>query len=218
MLPLWKLTTARRNLFELFGSTKYSRPAYGTIQQTLKKYLPNKGFFVEAGAVDGFFESNTYYLEKFCGWNGLLIEPIPQMYRRIKYNRPNCLAYNCALTSFDYLGDTIDIVSQHAISKISHNESCSNGVVIKVPARTLSSIFHESKVEKIDFMSLDVEGFELEVLKGMEFDRCRPDTLLVECLDADSKSRIIEFLSTHYDLICEASYRDLLFVAKRKCD
>ena len=73
-LPLWRLTTARRKVFEAFGCRHYSRPAFGQLQEKLSQHIESPGFFVEAGAVDGFFESNTYYFERFEGWRGVLIE------------------------------------------------------------------------------------------------------------------------------------------------
>ena len=51
---------------------------YGLDRMVLP-HLPERGFFVEAGANDGFSNSDTYYLEKARGWNGLLVEPVPQI-------------------------------------------------------------------------------------------------------------------------------------------
>lgn len=50
------------------------------MERTLARHLPEHGgFFVEAGANDGYTQSNTYWLERFCGWEGILIEPIPAL-------------------------------------------------------------------------------------------------------------------------------------------
>ncbi|TWU44349.1 hypothetical protein Q31b_18850 [Novipirellula aureliae] len=67
MLPLWRLTTARRKVFEALGSDRFSCPAYGGIHELLMQHLKSPGFNVEAGGVDGFFESSSYYLERFQG-------------------------------------------------------------------------------------------------------------------------------------------------------
>src|SRR6202008_2120463 len=56
-----------------------------------------RGFFVEAGANDGVTYSNTLFFERFRGWRGLLVEPLPELAARCRKNRPRCLVENCAL-------------------------------------------------------------------------------------------------------------------------
>ncbi len=57
------------------------------MDRKLQAYLPDGGFFIEAGAYDGFRQSTTYYLEKFRGWRGLLVEPIPELARAASKER-----------------------------------------------------------------------------------------------------------------------------------
>ena len=117
-LPMWRLSTVRRKLFEFFGNKRYSNPAYGTLQEELSSHLNSPGFFVEAGAVDGVFESNTYYLERFQNWRGILVEPVPEMFRRIRVNRPRAIAFQCALVSDEQACSHVQIVSEHAMSHV----------------------------------------------------------------------------------------------------
>src|SRR5215831_4591146 len=58
-----------------------------------------RGFFVEAGANDGLAQSNTLYLERYLGWRGLLVEPIPELARLCRVNRPRAMVEECALVS-----------------------------------------------------------------------------------------------------------------------
>jgi len=96
----------RRKVCESFGSGRYSRPALYEIDRKLEKYLPyENGFFVEAGANDGYTQSNTYYFEKMKGWSGVLVEPIPQLYRKCVKERSNSVVFNCALVPLNYEGD-----------------------------------------------------------------------------------------------------------------
>src|SRR6266516_1818539 len=75
----YRLEGSRRALFERFGSARYSRVAIHGLDRMLERHLPRRpGTFVEAGAYDGVFQSNTYYLERFWGWSGVLIEPLPE--------------------------------------------------------------------------------------------------------------------------------------------
>ena len=222
-LPLWRLSTARRKLFEAFGSDAYSRPAYGEIDRKLDRYFRDRGvsrgFFVEAGAVDGVFESNTYFLERWRGWDGLLVEPVPDMYRRLKVNR-RARAVNCALVSSTSTETTVRITPAHAISTIVGSPSGDTGrtgtaaAAITVRARTLGSILDEIGNPRVDLLSLDVEGFELQVLQGLDFQRHRIDTIVIECLTDALREEIHAFLSTDFAFQQALTDRDFLYVRR----
>src|SRR5690348_11414021 len=97
----------RAKAFEKFGMETFSYPAFFGIDRTLMRLFSYKrdGRFIEVGANDGFSQSNTYALERFYDWRGILIEPIPQLFERCKRFRPAALAFNCALgaaTNGDY--------------------------------------------------------------------------------------------------------------------
>ncbi|MBK1617426.1 hypothetical protein CKO42_02930 [Lamprobacter modestohalophilus] len=216
ILPLWLLTTLRRKLFEYAGSDRFSKPAYQGIQARLNNYFEKPGFFIEAGAVDGFFESNTYYLERFCNWKGILIEPVPHMYKRLAVNRSKTKRFNCALVPPDYTVPTVPITVNHAISTVIIRDDfkVTNGKpVIDVPARTLTSVLDEVKPPQIDLLSLDVEGFEIAALQGLDFEKYKPDYILVECLNEQAKNAISTYLGEHYTMIEQFSYRDYFFQA-----
>ncbi|MBC6478362.1 MAG: FkbM family methyltransferase [Hormoscilla sp. GM7CHS1pb] len=177
----------RRRLFELCGSDIYSRPAANSMDSQLEKYLPNRGFFIEAGAYDGFNHSNTYYLERLKGWRGILIEPIPELYRECVRERPHSICLNYALVSDDYLEATIEMNFMDAMTIVAgarRDDTEELEILCKkykidsyqvyVPTRTLTSILDEKNVKKIDLLSLDVESYELNVLKGLDFDKYRP--------------------------------------------
>lgn len=85
---------------------------------------------------------------------------------------------------------------------------------IKVPARTLTSILDEANASKIDFFSLDVEGFELNALQGLDFNKYRPEFMLVECLNEQSFHEINSHIADYYDLFEKASQVDYLFKSK----
>lgn len=214
--PLWRLRTWRRKLWELVGSDRHSRPGHPSILNGLKKHLESPGFFIEAGAVDGFFESNTYYLERFEGWTGILVEPVPAMFRRLRTNRPRSLHYNCALVASDYQQRTISICNAHAMSSITSHST--NGDTrshsIDVPARTLASIIEEVKPPRIDLLSLDVEGYEIPALQGLDLNINRPRLILVECLTSEAKQSMDKFLADSYSCIDQLTYRDFLYAPR----
>jgi hypothetical protein len=100
----------RRKICEAISLDFYSRPSLYNIDRKLEKYLNyTNGFFIEAGANDGFNQSNTYYLEKFKGWQGILIEGIPELYQQCRDERPRAKVYNCELVDNDYKKSHITI-------------------------------------------------------------------------------------------------------------
>jgi len=145
------------------------------------------GVFVDIGAHDGITLSNTYVLEKEYGWKGICIEPIPRQYKNLIECR-DCITYNCAIyekngtekfTLVDYdgypdmlSGISKDITFKHMSGILS--ESNRIGAKIKyidVKTRILNEILEENKISEIDFMSVDVEGAELKILKGINYNK-----------------------------------------------
>jgi FkbM family methyltransferase len=212
--------------FEFIGSDVFSRPALNQIDRKLEKYLDYRdGFFVEAGANDGYSQSNTYYFERFRGWTGILIEGIPELYEECRKNRPNSLVFNYALVSSDYDGqyvtmmyaDLMSLVKGAQKSDVADEEHIKKGMEIEnvgtyrisVPARTLTSILDEVGVKEIDLVSLDVEGYEMSVLKGLDLNKYRPQYVLVE---ARFRQEIEDYLSGYrYEAIDELSGHDVLY-------
>ena len=153
------------------------------IQTILDKLFQEKrnGVFVELGGYDGLFQSNTAFLEFERDWTGVLIEPSPEEFTRCKQNRPKsqCFQYACVDSSYpnqtvegDFYGSPMASVDSTRLA---------NRQKISVPAKTLSEIISMANItQPIDFLSLDVEGYELNVLKGLDFTIHRPNVLLIE--------------------------------------
>ena len=85
---------------------------------------------------------------------------------------------------------------------------------LQVPARTLTSILDEYEVTTIDFLSLDVEGYEINVLKGIDFEKHRPNLMLIEVLDLSLRNEINDYLQQLYVPIATLSERDVLYKHK----
>ena len=226
---VWKiLSRYRRRLYEFFGSGRYSRPALDDIERKLEKYLPYRdGFFIEAGANDGFAKSNTYYFEKMQGWKGILVEPIPELGEKCARERPNSVVFNCALVSRNYTGHSVTMLYSNLMSLVEGARKSDaadldharlgmelqadvNQVYkVTVPARTLTSILDEVGAPEIDLFSLDVEGYELQVLEGLDLARYRPKYMLIE---TDFRGEVEAYLSVRgYEAIDELSHHDVLY-------
>lgn len=170
------------------------------------------GFFVEIGAGDGVYLSNTYYFEKNLSWRGILVDPILHHYLNCLTNRPMSISFLCAATNFEnqseYVklkyggystliqGSQTDIfdTQQHINDAASYIPSNNAGVEFIAPLRTMTEMLDSANAPKvIDFFSLDVEGNELEVLQGVDFTKYRIKWLLVESREV---TRITSYLES----------------------
>lgn len=151
------------------------------------------GFFVELGAADGFNDSNTYVLEKRYGWRGLLIEPNPVNFAKIKgLNRRDATAVPLAVDprpgKLEFMVDgqrssllveEADNMTERRAEKLARFRGM--GKVVTVEALPLAAIFDRYEApEAIDYFSLDVEGSETRILRDFPFDRYRFLSMTIE--------------------------------------
>lgn len=225
----YKIKRKLRRLAETFGIFRWSSPALYKIDKRLEKYLPETpGFFIEAGAHNGYSQSNTYYWERVKHWKGILVEPISEQYQECCRERPRSKVFHNALVDFEYSQPTVPIYSLSLMSQMVDStqeeyqreqrrrgmqlEKGVTGEIEYAPARTLTSILDEVQVPQIDFFSLDVEGNELSVLKGLDWEKYSPSVILVE---ANKPAELENFLCPKgYEVIRDFSPNDLLFIRK----
>jgi FkbM family methyltransferase len=191
-------------------------------RQVLPHLSRHPGIFVEAGAHDGVTQSNTALLEFSFGWTGLLVEPILELAARCRANRPASHVEQAALVPPDHPGDVIEMTYCNRSSIVTGGrgsadadsawiESCRRipdqrdlrQYDVTVPARTLSSIADRCGLTTIDFMSLDLEGYEAPALRGIDFERHRPALLLVEI--SRDRAAVEDALEPWYEVVTELS-------------
>ena len=206
------------------------RPSLNDLDRKLEKYLNfDNGFFIEAGANDGYSQSNTYFLENSRNWKGILVEGIPELYEKAKKQRFQSDVYNYALVSNEFSDDSVIMHYAHLMSTVDgalktkeeqarhikagvEVQNLEKSYSISVPARTLESILDEYAVlPDIDFFSLDVEGYELEVLKGLNLSKYRPKYLLVEARFFDEVN--VHLVANNYTMVDKLSHHDYLYRA-----
>jgi FkbM family methyltransferase len=145
------------------------------------------GYFVEVGANDPERDSQTWRLEQ-RGWTGVLIEPLPELAARLRERRRS-LVYEIACSSPHNSGKTMRLRMAGLQMAGTHSSldpdffvpGTSNSGEIEVKAMTLDEILFEAQApHPIDFLSIDVEGHETEVLAGVTLSHWRPRLILIE--------------------------------------
>ena len=167
------------------------------------------GFFVDVGAHNGVSINNTLYFEKNNNWRGINIEPIKKVYDDLIINRPDCININCAVCNEDGVTDFIHNTgytemisgikstfdSRHHIRLERENKSHGGHTnIIKVPTKRLETIFDEHDISHINYLSIDVEGGEFEVIKSINFEKVFIDVIGFENNYQDVSLPIVKYL------------------------
>lgn len=143
-----------------------------------------KGFYVDVGAEHPVNDSVTkaFHLE---GWSGINIEPVPTWYRMLCEDRPGDTNLNIAvgnepgtLTLYSVEGTGLSTAESRFVER--YQEEGKNVSVLEVPVRTLTDVLGEYAPGTIHFLKVDVEGFERQVLEGLDLDHYRPWILVIE--------------------------------------
>lgn len=163
------------------------------------------GFYVDVGANDPIIDSVTksFYIN---GWRGINIEPLLQHYKDLIADRPEDINLNCALNEFSGKLDIWECdvrgwaTLDREVAK-AHEQEGYQGQWHNVEVRTLSDIFDEYNPTDIHFLKVDVEGLELSVLKGNDWNKYRPWIVMVESTfpntQIETHTEIEEYLLNH---------------------
>ncbi len=194
------------DLFELILSKNGGGQCRAQLRQDIFALAMNgfkrDGYFVEFGATDGVGLSNTYLLEKDYGWTGILAEPARRWHDELTQNRAANLSFDCVWSvsgaELDFsevdsgvLSTVTDFVDSdmHAKSRRKRNS-------YKVKSISLLDLLDQYNAPKfIDYISIDTEGSEFDILNSFDFDRYTFNVITVEHNYTENREKIHLLLS-----------------------
>ena len=209
--------------------------SFSGIDIVLKKifYQQEKGFYIDVGCQNPIKNNNTYLLYK-KGWEGINIDLDEDNINLFNSARPNDSNFNKAVSSdvkdvelyFYHKKSPINTIDK----KTSEFQKAKVTSVKKITTDTLNNIISNTKYKSqiFDLLSIDVEGHELEVLKGFDLNKYSPKVIVVEYLDLNvSKleiknlsienvlnSEIYKYLVSKNYILVNSIYCDLVFINK----
>lgn len=217
---------SKKDQFNCFSSESYSQEGEDMI---LKPFFNDieirKGFYVDVGALHPFRFSNTACFYKL-GWSGINIEPTPSAIDLFTEYRKRDINLNLGVAeeSTEMTFYCFDEPALNSFSKdlSEQRASTTNYKIIdkkKIQVKPLRVILDEfiPKGQKIDFLNIDVEGLDLQVLRSNDWEKYRPDFVLCEdILDFESlpASQVYKFLMEREYLLVAKTLRTLIFKTK----
>lgn len=234
-MSFYKNLYLKLNLIHKNFISKKSYFSFSGVDLIIENIFKNqkKGFYVDVGCQHPIKNNNTYLLFK-KGWFGLNIDLDKDNIDLFNAARPNDENVNIAISN--KIGET-DLYFYHkkspinTISKTTSNFQKANVSEVKrIKTETLTNILSKSitKNQKINLLSVDVEGHELQVFEGLDFNTFGPDVIIVEYLDLNVRkleiknlsidniinSDVYKFLILKKYILVNCIYSDLIFIKK----
>jgi FkbM family methyltransferase len=162
------------------------------------------GTFIDIGALDGIHFSNTYSFE-LAGWTGVCIEAHPTFTDYLKKNRPNSIVVHAAAADQDKSAvtfyanrrgslSTLDLSMEPIFRKKFPNFK--GYKEIQVPMVKLNTILSKHDIQKVDIVSIDVEGTELRVLYGFDLNKYEPRVLVIEACTDSHFTALLDYMKS----------------------
>lgn len=176
-------------------------------------YFENKqnGFFLEMGGLDGIRHSNTYYLEKDFGWDGICVEPSYYFSDLVKNRKCKCVE----AAVYNESGVEVEFVEYEGLSGIK-DEIDHHKKVLESPSKMVTTVTLQELLDScespnyIDYFSLDTEGSELKILQSVDFSKYSFGFISVEHNQSEPRrSQIKELLTSNgYQYYKQKSWDD----------
>ncbi|MBD1146237.1 FkbM family methyltransferase [Pelagibacterales bacterium SAG-MED28] len=181
------------SLFKKKFSSKKESYSYGTIDILVNYFFKNKynGIYVDVGCQNPISNNNTYLLYKNKNWKGVNIDLDQKNIDLFNLVRKRDLNIKAAVSSGNFKQKIYFYHHKSAINtlekKISNFQNAKVKKIIDVNTVTLNQLLSKNSIKKIDFLSVDVEGHEINVLKGFNIKKYSPQLVVIEFLDLKMK-------------------------------
>lgn len=154
------------------------------------QYLERPGVYLDIAANDPIQTSNTFFMDRCLQWRGICVEANPRYFGPLSDQRsclliPTCVSSKEEEVIFRYSGAVGGIEST---VKTPRKET---DVSHKIRCTTMDLVMDRVGVNEVDFMSLDVEGHELSVLQGIDWNKTVIKVITVEMTDRSSVSQFL---------------------------
>jgi len=163
------------------------------------------GYFVEIGATDGFYLSNTLLLEREFGWRGILAEPAKYWHEALHKNRSTIIDTRCVHAESGKTLMFSEVPADQALSTISeyiegdlHSATRRTNTEYQVESISLKDLLDaNSAPHEIDLLSIDTEGSEFDILQDFDFDTYQFKLICCEHNYTPHRTSILELLRRH---------------------
>ncbi|MBX2877817.1 MAG: FkbM family methyltransferase [Saprospiraceae bacterium] len=192
------------------GRSYYSRKAEELIIRSFFRDR-KKGFFLDVGCAWPIAYSNTFFLEKHLGWSGIALDANPANKIAWKKYRPKSSL--CTFIVTDHSGAIGKFYKAGGVGSTQKERLVMNKTVrgkeIELPTITLSQLLSDKGIEKIDFLTMDIEESELKALAGFDIERFRPDLVCIERTKRNKEKVLAYFEAHHYIMLEEYKPLDI---------
>jgi len=225
---LWHLLISNYQSLKFLLLKRYS--ARGNIDKSLIDIINKRnGFYLEVGAYNGISESVSLRFEKELKWSGLLIEPNPLHFKYLKKNRSNNICLNFICLSKEYLKKKLYIKNLNLMSHIVDDKNkiyfkdypierinllakeanLGNFKSYECKIEILENIFEKFNINIIDLAIIDVEGSELELLKGINFEKIKINYFCIESYNFEKLNQFM--INKNYEFLKKLHREDYVF-------
>jgi len=212
-----------KDIAELLESSKSNQIRFSAgAAQDIIAYLffkgKNDGFYIDIGAYDGFNGSTTYWAEQI-GWKGICVEPHKATFEQMQKFRKNSTLYNCALSNksqsnaefivFPNIATRNGLANSLGETRIEDANKYSCMEKSFCSTKTFGDIMNDfPDINYVDFISIDTEGHEMQVLESIDFDKFSFGLMTVETQDG---SDVVKFVESKGYKKFIVSYSDVIF-------
>lgn len=159
------------------------------------------GVFVDVGANHHQRDSNTYYLETTLGWSGVAIDPQAKFADGYASNRPRTRFVPLFVSDSSnseavlHVPKNNDLIASASVTFVK-DEGGDDVVPVRANTTTLDDVLERGGIARIDFLSIDVELHEPQVLKGFSIDKYRPRLIGIES-HPEVRQQILDYFMAH---------------------